>query len=232
MEDIYDLPDLDMLARDCLTRAGVSDATAQIVARDVALSEAAGDTESGFTALLRDIRLIRYGRLFADAEITVSAPAPSVLSVNAGHGFAAAALAQALPALIAATRVQGLAMLHLTHASDPGAMAHAMTEIAGAGLAAVSVRTHGQAFAIRPGAGQVTPMESGAQNMLSALLAVAPPATDSPLGGPVAESSWLTAMDPHVTAAEELMAQLPDMGAAVSGGIALPAELLVQIVNA
>lgn len=233
MEDTYDLSDLEMLARDCLTRAGVSTATAQIVAKDVTLAEAAGDTDSGFAALLRDIRLIRYGRLYADAEPTISAPAPAVISVDAGHGFAAAAVFHALPALIAATNSQGMAMLHLTRASDPGAMAGAMTQIAARGFAAVVLRTHGRAFAIRPSDGQVTPLETGAQTMLSALLANAPPAADSPLGGPVAESSWLTAMDPSITAAEELLAQLPEMpGAPSSRGIALAPDLLAQIVNA
>lgn len=233
MEDTYDLSDLDMLARDCLTRAGVSEATARIVAHDVAMSEAGGDHESGFAALLRDIRLIRYGRLFPDAEVTLTAPAPSIVGVDAGHGFAAAAAVKAVPSLVKVTQAQGMAMLHLTNASDPGSLARAMAEIAAAGLAAVLVRTHGKAFAIRPLGAQVTGLDTGAQNMLSALLAAAPPAADSPLGGGVAFSAWVTAMDPSVTAAEELLAHLPEHSRApTSGGIALAPELLVQIVNA
>ena len=233
MNDTFDLSDLEMLARDCLTRAGVSDATAQIVARDVALSEASGAIDGGFEALLRDIRLIRYGRLYPDASVAVSSPAPAVVGVDAGHGFAASAVSQALPALIAAARTQGMAMLHLTRASDPGSMAGALTEIAGNGFAAVSVRTHGKAFAVRPLGRQVIAVDTGTQTMLNALLAVAPPASDSPLGGPVTESSWLTVLDPSVTAAEELLAHLPEQGGApASKSIALAPELLVQIVNA
>lgn len=233
MDDMYDLTDLEMLARDCLTRAGVGDATAQIVARDIALSEAAGDTESGFNALLRDIRLIRYGRLYPDAEVTLTAPAPSVVGVDAGHGFAAVAVAHALPAVIEAARTQGMAMVHLTHASDPGAMVGAMVEVAAEGFAAVCVRTHGKACAIRPMGRHVVALDTGAQSMLSALLAAAPPATDSPLGDAVTESCWLTVLDPKVTAAEELMAHLPEAPAAPKAkGIALAPELLAQIVNA
>lgn len=233
MDDTYDLPDLEMLARDCLTRAGVSDATAQIVARDVALSEASGETECGFAALLRDIRLIRYGRIFPDADVEVSAPAPAIIRVDAGHGFAAAAISQALPALIEATLSQGMAMLHLTRASDPGTLAGAMAEIAASRLAAVSVSTSGRGFAIRPMGRQLIMLDPGAQTMLSALLAIAPPATDSPLDGPVTEQRWLTVLDPNVTAAEEMLAHLPDLIAAPSAqGIALAPELLVQIVNA
>ncbi|MBY4893479.1 Ldh family oxidoreductase [Rhodobacteraceae bacterium N5(2021)] len=233
MKDSYDLSDLDMLARDCLTRAGVGEATAQIVARDVALSEAAGHADSGFTALLRDIRLIRYGRLLPDAEVTITTPAPSVFCVDAGHGFAASAVSQALPAAILAAQTQGMVMVHLTRASDPGTLAGAMVEIAGANLAAVSLRTHGKGFAIRPMRRQVIALDAGAQTMLDALLAVAPPAADSPMGDPVAESIWLTVLDPRVTAAEELLAHLPEMTATPSAqGIALAPELLVQIVNA
>lgn len=233
MEDMFDLSDLEMLARDCLTRAGVGAATAQIVARDVALSEAAGDTESGFNALLRDIRLIRYGRLFPDAKVTLTSPAPSVVGVDAGHGFAAAAVAHALPAVIEAAQVQGMAMVHLTRASDPGAMAGALAEIAASGLAAVCVRTHGKAFAIRSMGRQVIALDTGAQSMLATLLAVAPPATDSPLGDAVAESSWLTVLDPNVTAAEELLAHLPERDAVPAAhGIVVAPELLAQIVNA
>lgn len=233
MEDTYDLTDLEMLARDCLTRAGVSEVTAKIVARDVALSEASGEADSGFAALLRDIRLIRYGRVFPDADVKVSAPAPAVIGVDAGHGFASAAVAQALPAVIEAALTQGMAMLHLTRGSDPGSLAGAMAEIAASRLAAVLVGTRGKGFAIRPMGRQVISLDTGTQTMLSALLAVAPPVVDSPLDGPVSESRWLTVLDPSVTAAEDMLAHLPDLEAAPSvQGIALAPELLVQIVNA
>lgn len=233
MKDTYNLSDLEMLARDCLTRAGVSEAIAEIVARDTALAEAIGEADSGFSGLLRDIRLIRYGRLYPDADVTITAPAPSIVDVNAGHGFAASAVVRAVPAFLEAAQVQGVALLHLTHASDPGPMAGVMADIAAAGLAAVSVRAQGKAVAIRPHGTQVTALDTGAQSMLSALLATAPPAAESPFGGKVAFSAWVTAMDPGVTAAEELLAHLPELsGTARSGGIALAPELLAQIVNA
>lgn len=233
MDNTYDLSDLEMLAQDCLTRAGVGEAIARIVARDVALSEASGDTENGFEALLRDIRLIRYGRIYADAEVGISAPSPAVVRIDAGHGFAAAALALALPTAIDVARTQGMAMVHLTRSSDPGSKAHAMNEIAAASLAGICVRPHGKAFAIRPLSGQSTQLDTGAQTMLSSLLGVAPPAADSPTGGPVVEQSWLTLLDPKVTAMEELLAHLPEVGdAPAARGIVVAPELLAQIVNA
>lgn len=237
MDNTYDLSDLEMLAKDCLTRAGVGDAIARVVAHDTALAEASGDAENGFEALLRDIRLMRYGRIYADAEVNVSTPTPSVIRVDAGHGFAAAALAQALPVAIKTAQTQGIAMVHLARASDPGAMAGAMAKIAAASLAAVCLRTHGKAFAIRPLGHQVipldTPLDTGAQTMLSSLLALAPPAPDLPMGEAVDLSSWLTVLDPKATAAEDLLAHLPEASAPPAAqNIAVAPELLVQIVNA
>ena len=83
MAELYDLSDLEMLAKDCLTRAGVADGDARIIARDIALAEASGDRDSGFEALLRDIRLLRYGRVHLDAAARISMPAGAVLQVDA-----------------------------------------------------------------------------------------------------------------------------------------------------
>ena len=135
MNDVYNQSDLEMLACDCLIRAGVSEVTAQIVARNVALSAAAGDNEHGIEALLRDIRLLRYGRLYGDAEVVISRPAPAVIKIDAGHGFGAAALVKGLPDLIEAAKSQGVAVLHLSRSSDAGMMAGAMADLASAGLA-------------------------------------------------------------------------------------------------
>lgn len=233
MSNIYNQSDLEMLVRDCLTRAGVSDGVAQIVARDVALSEAAGDSDNGFSALLRDIRLIRYGRLHPDAEVTITCPAPAVIRVDAGHGFGAAALVQGVPELIKATKAQGVAMLHLSRSSDAGLMAGAMADLAAAGVAGLSVKPDGGVVAIQPGARLSARLDTGARSMLQDLLSLAPPVEDSPLGGPVAHASWLTAVDPVATGAEALFAQLPAAEiASCAGGIAVAPELLAQIVNA
>ncbi len=233
MTDIYDISDLEMLARDCLTRAGVGAVAAAIVARDVAMAEVQGLSASGFEALLRDIRLIRYGRLHPSAETVVTPVAPTIRRLDAGHGFAAVALANGLPALVQTAKSEGMAMLHLVRASEPGAMAAALADLAGQGLAAVAAQQGGLVHAIRPGTRQTVALGGAPQTMLSALLSQAPAPTDSPLDGPVTHSAWLVAMDPAATAASEMLAHLPATDAAVlTGGIALPPDLLVQIVNA
>ncbi|MBF9043143.1 hypothetical protein HKCCE4037_07385 [Rhodobacterales bacterium HKCCE4037] len=233
MNELYDLADLEMLARDCLTRAGIATAEARIVARDVALSEAVGRSECGFEALLRDIRLIRYGRLHADAVPQITEPAGVVLHIDAGHGFAAPAIARALPRLIEMARTEGMALIHLTRASDPGAMAGAMTDLATSGLAGLSLRSHGQAFAVRPSSQRITPFESRPDSVLTSLLALAPPSQDSPLDGPVNVTGWLGALDPDVTGVEDILRSLPtDDLPPMRRGISVAPELLAQIVNA
>ncbi|MEX3014070.1 Ldh family oxidoreductase [Gymnodinialimonas hymeniacidonis] len=233
MAELYDLSDLEMLAKDCLTRAGVSEGDAQTVARDVALAEVSGDRDSGFEALLRDIRLLRYGRVHLDAVAEVTMPAGAVLAVDARHGFAASALSTALPNLIDMALREGLALLHLTNSSDPGAMAGAMTGLASAGLVGISLRPSGAAFAVRPGAQAVTPFEPRTDTMLSSLLSMAPAPTDSPLDGPVAHSGWIAALNPDVTAGHDLLNSLPTVKASPTrAGVALAPDLLAQIVNA
>jgi hypothetical protein len=124
-------------------------------------------------------------------------------------------------------------MVHLTQASDPGGMAAALATLAKAGLAAISTIQPGDVCAIRPGARQATVLGGSSKDMLSALLSLAPPQADSPLGGPAAFSGWLTALDPAATGAGEMLAQLPDATSAPAAtGIALAPELLAQIVNA
>ncbi len=233
MNDLYDLSDLEMLARDCLLRAGVASTGAELIARDVALSQAAGHKDCGFEALLRDIRLLRYGRIHPDATPTVSAPGPAVLNVDAGHGFAAPALARALPRLVEMALSEGLALLHLKRASDPGAMAGAMTDLAAAGLVGLSLRPEGTTFAIRPSEQRITPLDERAETTLSALLSLAPEAVDSPLDGPVEQSGWIVALNPKMTEAEAFLEALPSASAMPKRvAVSVAPDLLAQIVNA
>lgn len=236
MTTLYDIEDLEMLARDCLTRAGVGPVAARVVARDVALAEGFGERDAGFPALLRDIRLIRYGRLHPDAPVTIAAPAPAVLRVDAGHGFAAPAAAQAGERLADAARRHGIALLQVTRASDPGLMAGLLLDLAAAGLAAVTTRDRGARHAIAAGATRIGRLSGGGgEGLAEALLGLAPPVEDSPLDGPVASAVWITALDPATTGAAEMLADLPTLtGASADGadGIAVAPDLLAQIVNA
>ena len=233
MAELYYLSDLETLARDCLTRAGVDQVDASLIARDVALSQAAGHPETGLEALLRDIRLGRYGRIHLDAEPKITTPASAVLHVDAAHGFAAPAVARAMPKLIEMARGAGIALLELSRASDPGAMAGAMTDLAEAGLAGISASAGKAAFSVRPSAQGIVRLDRKSDSQLSALLAMAPPAADSPLDGSVSERGWIAALNPAASAADAMLSTLPTVDEGPSrASIVVAPDLLAQIVNA
>jgi len=139
MPETLSLSEIEALAHDCLTRAGVSAAVADAVAAEVAAAEGEGDRANGLQSLLCDLKSLRYGQVVPDAEPVVTTPRPGLMRVDAGHGFAAPALLQALPDLIDMACAQGVACLQLTGASPAGAMAVPRNRIGAAGLAARSL---------------------------------------------------------------------------------------------
>ena len=87
MTQLLSLPDVRALACDCLMRAGVPDHVARAVAAEIAAAEAVGERCNGMEALLRDIRLLRYGRIHAAARSEMLRVRPGLMRIDAGHGF-------------------------------------------------------------------------------------------------------------------------------------------------
>jgi (2R)-3-sulfolactate dehydrogenase (NADP+) len=150
MTQTLSLEDIEAFAHDCLTRAGVPPRVARPVAVEIAGAEASGERQHGLQGLLRDIRLIRYGLLTPDAPVKLHHPRPGVLVLDAGHGFAAAAVAGVVPDLAQAALSQGIAVLQLMHASAPGAMIAPLTRLAQDGLLAMALSDHGPVRIARP----------------------------------------------------------------------------------
>jgi (2R)-3-sulfolactate dehydrogenase (NADP+) len=230
------LDDLEALVCDCLTRAGVPGSAATAVAHDVTAAEARGDRTNGLGGLLRDLRLIRYGRLHAGADPLIEVTAATVLRVDARHGLAAAAVAQALPQLTLIAGAGGLAILRLERASDPAGLFGALADLAAAGLIALSVTDRGAARMASPDHPAPRPLLTPARPALAALLGVIEDTNghdpDGPLGGPVAHRGWLMAADPLRTGLTHLVGELPtDSLEPPARRVALPAELLAQIVT-
>lgn len=233
MTDTFSVSDLEDLARDCLVRAGVAEAVARIVAHDVVLAEAGGDSRSGFEALLRDIRLVRYGRILGPIVFPLRRIAPVILTVDAGHGFAAAALARALPEVIDTARQQGMALLRLTRSSAPGTMAGTLAQLTAAGLAGLVHTGTTPLRAFHPGRPVPLLLSEPTDPLITSLLSLAPPVQDSPLDGLVCYSAWLLAVDPDAAAADELLGVAPGEAArTVQHQVALPPDLIAEIVNA
>ena len=233
MSDAYSIADLTSLASDCLKQAGVPSVVAEDVARDVAFSELEGAEGSGFEGLLRDIRLIRYGRLDPNAAPILKAPAPAVIRVDACHGFAAAAMSFGMNDLCQRTSDFGMAMLQIERASPPGILSAALADIGQKGLIGLAIRAGQTAYAIAPMASQSAPVKDAHENMLDGLLALAPPPQDLPISAPVNGKAWMVALDPKVTETDDLLATLPAPGAQpIDQKVKLAPELLAQIINA
>jgi len=234
MTERLSLDDLHALARDCLTRAGAPPRVAEAVAAEVAAAEATGDRRHGMEALLRDLRLLRYGRINASAVAMISCPRPGLLRCDAQHGFAPAALAEAADTLATRTRAQGIAMLRLDRASNPGAMIHATTTLAERGLAALAFGARGPGRVAYPGDKVPVVLQRPPRDALDMLLPQPRQPADSPLDAPVQHGAWIVALDSNPAEAAVLGADIWDLSPPppVASEVALSTELLEQIVTA
>jgi len=221
MSNSLSLAEIEALARDTLRQAGVPETSATAMAQDIALAEADGDPAQGMASLLRDLQLIRYGRVHPAAEPQITRPAPAVLRVDAQHGLAGAALRAALPDVLQMARSNGVSVLHLINASPVVNGRHILSALRGAGVLAglwsdtgLSRVTHADAPLFAPA--DITPQ----------------PADDDPTGGAISHQAWLVAMDPKAIGLD-IGAQTSDMGTQRGPErIALPTDLLAEIINA
>jgi (2R)-3-sulfolactate dehydrogenase (NADP+) len=236
MTQLLSLPDVQALACDCLTRAGVPDAAARTVASEIAAAEAAGERHHGMEALLRDIRLLRYGRIDASALPTKTRPRAGLLSIDAAHGFAAAALSDVAGDLFDAARSHGIAMARLDRASAPGAMIRAVEPFAALGLIAVAFANEGPGRIAHPDLATTVSIGWPASAALPFPFPKAEGSqpADSPLGGSVSHGAWLIAMTQDAVGKDLLDAEIWDSTPPPppTHEIAFSVELLEQIVTA
>jgi (2R)-3-sulfolactate dehydrogenase (NADP+) len=236
MTQLLSLPDVHALACDCLTRAGVPDPVARAVAAEVAAAEAAGERHNGMEALLRDIRLVRYGRIHPDARPAETRPHPGLIRIDAAHGFAAPALLGAAPGMADLAMSQGIAMARLYRASAPGAMIRALEPLSERGLVALAFGGTGPTRLAHPDLAAPVPLGRPLGEILPFMLpepSKTQPA-DSPLGGPVNHGAWVIALTQDAVGSDVLEAEMSDRPTPLppSHEIALSVELLEQIVTA
>ena len=236
MTEFLSLADLRAFARDCLTRANAPRRVANAVAAEIAAAEAAGERQHGMEALLRDIRLMRYGRLDAAAQAEMSQPRAGFVRLDARHGFAAAALSGAMTVFAELTRTQGIALLRLDHASDPGGMIRATAALAERGLAALAFGPEGPGRLAHPDLAAPAALHHPPRAALRLLLpdiGLGQPA-DSPLGEMVGHVAWLVGLDAELAGDSFATAEIWDIAIppATAASIACSAEVLEQIVTA
>lgn len=218
--------DVRALAQDCLTRAGLDAAAAHLIATDTAEAEASGDRERGILALLRDIRLLRYGRLLPAAEPSVTRTAAGIVAVDAGHGFASAAIASGIGPLCDAAHECGSAILSVRRASAAPNLSRHLMAIAAQGLEGTPVT--------RPTQNANDTLADAAMLDRAGLAAFrrdVAPVEDSPLGGAVDHSICILAFAPALLGGADAPA-ISKEPSARAATIIIPSELIAQLVAA
>lgn len=147
------LDEVEALALKALTAAGASDAQALPVARSIRAAERDGMRSHGLLYLPVYVEHLTCGKVDGQAQPRLERPRAGAVLVDAGHGFAHAAIDLGLPALLDAVRELGIAALTLRRSYNCGLLGHHAERIAEAGLIGLCF-THAPA-SISPVGGKV-----------------------------------------------------------------------------
>ena len=132
---VMSLAEVEAFAMRVLRANGLADHQAGPIARAMAVSEASDCRSHGLYRLIGYVGSIRSGRVSALAQPRLERIAGSFLRVDGQNGFAPAAHAIGVPALIAAAQINGIAALALIHCYHFSALWHDLDPIVDAGLA-------------------------------------------------------------------------------------------------
>ena len=119
-----------------LAHHGLSKAHVEAVAGTIVAGERDGCTSHGLYRLLVCAHTIRSGKVSLDAEPVVSQPAPALVRVDAGGGYAQLAFERARPQLIESARRSGIAALAINHCIHFAALWPEVESLAREGLVA------------------------------------------------------------------------------------------------
>jgi (2R)-3-sulfolactate dehydrogenase (NADP+) len=131
---VLPVSDIRTLVARALLRHGASITQAEALAGGVAAAERDGIKSHGLMYLPTYCEHLTCGKVVGAAEPTLERTAPSVLVVDAGSGFAHAAIDLGLPALIALARENGVASLAIRNSYNCGVLGYHTERIAAAGL--------------------------------------------------------------------------------------------------
>lgn len=138
-EAILTLAEAEALAQKVLASAGFSPAQAAPITRMMVMAEADNCRSHGLYRLLGYVRTARAGKAVLDAVPTVSHPAPGLVRVDAGRGFAPLAFDTGMPHLIEKARGQGIAALAINRCFHFHALWAEVEPLAEAGLVALAL---------------------------------------------------------------------------------------------
>ncbi len=131
------LEEIEALAFRALRHAGANRAAAASLARAIMAAERDGLTAHGLAYLATYCEHLGCGKVVGDAVPQLAQPAPSVVTVDAGCGFAHPAIDAGFAALVPLARRQGIAMLAIRNSYNGGVLGYHTERLACQGLLAL-----------------------------------------------------------------------------------------------
>ena len=131
---MLEVTEIEALALRALLRAGASPLQAGSLSRAIATAEAEGLASHGLGYLATYCEHLRCGKVIGTAVPKVAQPAPGVVVVDAGNGFAHAAIDAGFERLLPVVRVQGIAQLAIRNSYNCGVLGYHTERLATNGL--------------------------------------------------------------------------------------------------
>lgn len=128
------LDQIEQLSLRALMAAGTSEANARPLAVATAATEADGVASHGLAYIPIYCEHVKCGKVDGTATPVLAQPAPSVVTVDAGTGFAHPAIDTGFKALIPLARKQGIAALAIYNSYNCGVLGYHTYRLAQAGL--------------------------------------------------------------------------------------------------
>ncbi|MFZ9478605.1 MAG: Ldh family oxidoreductase [Steroidobacteraceae bacterium] len=138
MDDVrLSLAQAEDLVAEVLQANGASRAAARATAVALVAAEADGQAAHGLSRVSSYALQARSGKVNGTAVPVLTRPAPAVIRVDAGLGFAYPAIDLAIEALIPTARTQGIALAAICHSHHFGQVGAHAERLAAAGLVAL-----------------------------------------------------------------------------------------------
>ena len=131
---LMSLAEIESLATSALRRAGASEAAARSLAAGITAAERDGIASHGLAYLPTYCEHLGCGKVLTTAVPAVTKPAPSVVAVDAGSGFAHPAIDAGFAELIPLARAQGIAALSVRNSYNCGVLGYHTERLAAACL--------------------------------------------------------------------------------------------------
>lgn len=128
------LGDIEQLARAALVKAGASAVAAESLAKAIAAAERDGIASHGLAYLATYCQHLQCGKVLPGAVPKVQRPAPGIVTVDAGSGFAHPAIDAGFAELIPLAKSQGVATLTIRNSYNCGVLGYHTETLAEAGL--------------------------------------------------------------------------------------------------